>query len=58
MAKISVLIEQGKVKTVEGIPIDMYVEVRNYDVGQVDKNKLSKDENGRECEIREWRAPE
>jgi hypothetical protein len=58
MAKISVLIEQGKVKTVEGIPIDMYVDVRNYDVGQLDKNKLSKDENGRECEILEWRAPE
>jgi hypothetical protein len=58
MAKISVLIEQGKVTTVEGIPIDTYVEVRNYDAGQLDKNKPSRDENGRECEIREWRAPE
>jgi hypothetical protein len=58
MAKISVLIEEGQVKAVEGIPIDLYVEVRNYDVDRLDKRGLSKDENGRACEIREWHAPE
>jgi hypothetical protein len=58
MTKISVLIEEGRVKAVEGIPIDVSVEVKNYDVGRLDKNALSKDENGRACEIREWHAPE
>jgi hypothetical protein len=58
MTKISVLIEDGRVKAVEGIPIDISVEVRYYDVESLDKNGLSKDENGRACEIREWHAPE
>jgi hypothetical protein len=58
MTKISVLIEEGRAKAVEGIPIDMSVEVRNYDVDRLDINGLSKDENGRACEIREWHAPE
>jgi hypothetical protein len=58
VAKITVLIEEGRVKEVDGIPVDMYVEVRNYDVDRLDKNGLSKDNNGRPCEIREWHAPE
>jgi hypothetical protein len=58
MTKISVVIEEGRVKTVEGIPIDVAVEVRNYDVHGLDRSGLSKDENGRACEIREWHAPE
>ena len=58
MTKISVLIEEGRVKAVEGIPIDVSVEVKNYDVNHLDKNGLSKDDNGRVCEIREWHAPE
>lgn len=58
MAKITVLIEEGRVKAVDGIPVDMYVEVRNYEVDRLDKNGLSKDQNGRACEIREWPAPE
>ena len=58
MTKISVLIEEGRVKAVEGIPIDVSVEVKNYDVDHVDKKGLSKDENGRPCEIRGWHAPE
>src|SRR5579862_326204 len=55
MTKISVLIKEGRVKEVEGIPIDVSVVVKNY---HLDKNGLSKDDNGRACEIREWRAPE
>ena len=31
MAKITVVIEQGDVKAVHGIPVDVYVEIRNYD---------------------------
>ena len=58
MTKINVLIEEGRVKAVEGIPVDMPVEVRNYDVNRLDKRRLSKDENGRACEIREWHPPE
>ena len=58
MAKITVLMEDGRVQNVDGIPIDLYVEVRNYDVGGLPHEVLSKDGNGRACQIREWRAPE
>jgi hypothetical protein len=58
MAKITVLIEERRVKEVDGVPVDMYVEVRNYDVERLDKSGLSKDDNGRACKIREWHAPE
>lgn len=58
MTKISVVIEEGRVKAVEGIPIDTSLVVRNYDVDRLDKGGLSKDENRRACEIREWHAPE
>jgi hypothetical protein len=57
MTKISVFIEQGRVKAVDGIPIDVSVDVKNYNVDDLDKNGLSKDD-GRACEIREWHAPE
>lgn len=53
MTKTSVLIEEGRVKAVEGSPIDMCVEVKKYDVMRLDRNGLSKDENGRAREIRE-----
>jgi hypothetical protein len=33
MAKIMVAIESGKVTAVEERPVDMVMEVRNYDVG-------------------------
>lgn len=58
MTKISVFIQEGRVIAVEGIFIDVSVEVKNYDVDRLDKGGLSKDENGRECEIREWHPPE
>jgi hypothetical protein len=34
------------------------IEVRNYDVTEVDGKMVTKDENGESCEIREWQAPE
>jgi len=46
MATISRLTEEGQVKAVEGIPVGMSVEVRNYDVDPLDKGGLSKDQNG------------
>jgi len=58
MAKITVRIEEGEVKAVDGLPIDMYIEVRNYDVDHLSDRALSQDEEGRLCQILEWRAPE
>jgi len=58
MAKITVKIEDGMVQAVEGIPTDMTVEVRNYDVSEVDEKMVTKDEGGKSCEIREWHASE
>lgn len=58
MAKIQVAIEEGKVKHVTGVPVEIVVAVLNYDVEKHDPKALSKDENGKPCEIKEWRAPE
>jgi hypothetical protein len=44
MAKITVKIEDGMVQAVEGIPADVTIEVRNYDVGGVDEKVITKDE--------------
>jgi hypothetical protein len=56
MAKISVVIEAGRVKKVDGIPTDLYVEVGNYDVDGLSQSVLTQDEDGRACEVREWRS--
>jgi hypothetical protein len=37
MAKITVKIADGMVQTIEGIPTDVPIEVRNYDVSDVDE---------------------
>jgi hypothetical protein len=58
MAKITVKIEDGMVQTIEEIPTDVRIEVRNYDVSDVDEKMVTTDENGKSCEIREWHAPE
>ena len=58
MAKITVIIENGKVTGVDGIPEDIYIEVRNYDIGGLHQKLLSEDESGKTCEVREWRAAE
>jgi len=46
MTKISVFVEEGRVKAVEGIPIDLSVEVKNYDVDHLDKNGCQKTTTG------------
>jgi hypothetical protein len=58
MTKITVKIEDGVVQAVEGIPTDVTIEVRNYDVSDVDRRGVTKDESGKSCEIREWHTPE
>jgi hypothetical protein len=58
VAKITVWIEEGKVTAVDGVPTDVYIEVRNYDIDRLTDGALSKDEEGRPCQILEWRAPE
>ena len=58
MAKIIVHIETGKVIAIEGIPVDIVVEIRNYDVQSLPTQLLSRDDDGRRCEVKEWRAPE
>jgi hypothetical protein len=58
MAKIIVRIEVGKVIAIEGIPVDIVGEVRNFDVQSVPAQLLSRDEDGRRCELKEWRAAE
>ncbi len=58
MTKITVKIEAGVVQAVEGIPTDLTIKVRNYDVSGVDGKMVTRDENGKSCEIREWHAAE
>jgi hypothetical protein len=58
MAKMTVKIEDGMVQTIEGIPTDVTIEVRHSSVSDVDEKMVTKDENGKSCEIREWHAPE
>jgi hypothetical protein len=45
-----VKIEDG-MQAVEGIPADVTIEVRNYDVGGVDEKVLTKDEKGRSAKF-------
>jgi hypothetical protein len=56
-AKIAVRIEGGEGKAVDGVPTDIYIEVRKYDVHYLSDGALSNDEAGRFCQIMERRAP-
>jgi hypothetical protein len=58
MAKVIVRIKNGIAESVEGIPTDMFFEVRNYDVANVAEDLLSKDADGKPCQVKEWHAPE
>lgn len=58
MAKVIVIIRNGVAEAVEDIPIDMSVEVRNYDVADLTDDLLSKDPDGKRCQVKEWHAPE
>jgi hypothetical protein len=58
MAKVIIRIKNGIAESVEDIPTDMSIEVRNYDVANVAEDQLTKDADGTSCYVREWRAPE
>ena len=58
MAKVIVRIRNGIAQSVEGIPTDMFIEVRNYDVADMPEDLLSKDADGQPCQVEEWHAPE
>jgi hypothetical protein len=58
MPKIQIRIEHGIIQAVDGLPPEIAVEVFDYDVEKYDSKSRSADENGKACEIKEWRAPE
>jgi hypothetical protein len=58
VAKVTVIIRNGVAEAIEGIPKDMFVEVRNYDVANVTGGLLSRDAYGKPCQVKEWHAPE
>ena len=58
MAKVVAIIRNGVAESVEDLPTDMRVEIRNYDIADMEESLLSKDMNGRPCLVKEWHAPE
>jgi hypothetical protein len=58
MPKIIIRVEHGAIQHIDGIPPDIFLEVRNYDLAGVDETKISTDEDGQKCQIQEWRASE
>ena len=58
MVKVVVRIKNGIAESVEEIPTDMSVEVRNYDVANVSEDLLSRDADGQPCQVKEWHALE
>jgi hypothetical protein len=51
MAKVIVRIRIEIAESIEGIPTDMFIEVRNYDVANVSEDLLSKDADGQPCQV-------
>lgn len=58
MSKVIVRIKNGVAESIEDIPTDVFIEVRNYDVADVPEDQLTKDADGRSCQVKEWHAPE
>jgi hypothetical protein len=58
MSTVTVNIKDGKVFRIDDIPTDLVVIVRSYDVGETPEEKLSKDENGKSCEVYEHHSAE
>jgi hypothetical protein len=58
MAQISIVIEAGKIQKIDGIPNDLYLIIRNYDVDGLPESMLIKDEDGRVCRVCVWYASE
>jgi hypothetical protein len=51
-------IKNGIAESVEDIPTDMTVEVRNSDVTNMGEDQLTRDGDGPRRYGREWRSPE
>jgi hypothetical protein len=51
---IIIAMEGGLIQWIEGIPEDVRIIVRDYDVKGADPNDLSRDEDGDECFVSEW----
>ena len=58
MSKVIVRIRNGIAESIEDIPTDIFIEVRNYDVANVAQDQLTRDADGRQCQVKEWHAPE
>jgi hypothetical protein len=58
MAKVIIKIKNGIAESVEDIPTDISIEVRNYDVTNAAEDRLTKDANDEPCHVKEWHAPE
>jgi hypothetical protein len=58
MSTVTVNIENGKVFRIDDIPTDVVVIVRSYDVSDSPQERLSKDENGKPCEVYEHHPAE
>ena len=52
--KITITMEGGIIQSITGIPEDVAVEIRDYDVESYDLEKLTKDEQGDDCYIATW----
>jgi len=57
MQNIQIKLEHGIVQAIDGLTPEIAIEVFDYDVEKYDTQKLSTDENGQACEIKEWHAP-
>ena len=58
MAKVIIKIKNGIAESIEDIPTDMSIEVQNYDVANVAEDQLTRDADGKSCQVKEWHAPE
>jgi hypothetical protein len=57
MAKVIVRIKNGVAESIEDIPTDVSIEVRNYDIANVAEDQLSRDNDGTNLRTRECRNP-
>jgi hypothetical protein len=58
MVKVIVKIKNGIAESIEDIPTDVSIEIRNYDVANVEEDQLVRDADGKPCLVKEWHAPE
>lgn len=52
---ITITVEGGLIQWIADIPDDVRIVVKDYDVEGADPSDLSRDENGDECLVSEWK---